>query len=306
MESINPLVSIIIPTYRRPEYICRAIDSCFAQKDVNIEVIVVDDNGLGTEKQKEVFNLISSYLDRSNFKYIPHAVNQNGAVARNTGIRFAEGQYVAFLDDDDWFEENKLSSQLALMEIEKTRACLTGFQRIYANNKEYGCPVLYDAPFQFLSVTIDACGGSGLVVEKELALQIGGFQESFQRHQDVEFNYRLSKETKISVVPDALVNVYMHSGNYNLKSNQRIIDAKLHFLDVFSSEILRYPKTIRSFIYDAQYSEISKAYLKDKKLLKAIKWVFKTSHPIATAIHLFKATIIFYKRKKSVQYENSH
>ena len=293
-------VSVVIPTYKRPQFICRAIDSCYAQQGVTVEVIVVDDNGEGTECQMNVASIIEKYTVRDDFNYIIHKQNKNGSAARNTGIYASNGDYIAFLDDDDWFEDTKLVKQVQLMKREHSRACLTGFRRVYSNVDKEDIPNLYDAPFQFLSVIVDACGGSGLLIEKRLAVQLGGYQESFFRHQDVEFNYRISKETKISVVQEILVNVYMHPGNYNLSSNQRIIDAKLHYLDIFRNDISKYPKQVQSYIYDCQYIEIVKACLKDKKYIMAIQWIFKTSHPLKSMILIIRATLNYITKKEKV------
>ena len=65
----TPLVSVIIPTYARSQYICRAIDSVLNQTYKNIEVIVVDDNGENTENQLATFQTLKSYIDKEQITY---------------------------------------------------------------------------------------------------------------------------------------------------------------------------------------------------------------------------------------------
>ena len=73
----------------------------------NIEVIVVDDNGQGTEHQLLTEKAMEKYADNPKVQYIPHKVNKNGSCARNTGIRASKGEFLGFLDDDDVFLPEK-------------------------------------------------------------------------------------------------------------------------------------------------------------------------------------------------------
>jgi len=292
---INPLVSVVIPTYNRPEYICRAIDSCFSQVDVNVEVIVVDDNGLGSEAQKAVEKMLMGYAQKENFLYIPHERNKNGAAARNTGIRASKGKFIAFLDDDDWFEPWKISKQLAKMADDNTKACLCGFRRLYGEETVEGNPDNKDLSYRILLGNVDSCAGSGLIVEKQLALDINGFQENFVRRQDVEFLYRVSKRTDVSVVKEMLLNVFMHSGNLK-KNHSKDIAGVLSFLDSFKADIDSYPRRKRDAIWDANYLELSKLELKDKHILKSLKWLYKSPHKFKNLSLLVNSAISFYNR----------
>ena len=93
---IKNLVSVIIPTYGGAEYLSRCVDSVLAQTYANIEIIVVDDNGLNTPKQKETASVMSKYSSLKNVKYVCHEVNINGSAARNTGVKNSDGEYIAF------------------------------------------------------------------------------------------------------------------------------------------------------------------------------------------------------------------
>ena len=97
------LVSIIIPTYKRANYLERAIESVIRQSYRNIEIIVVDDNDSGSKYREENIKIMSKYEGCKNIKYLKHRKNKNGAAARNTGIAAAAGEYLTFLDDDDFF-----------------------------------------------------------------------------------------------------------------------------------------------------------------------------------------------------------
>ncbi len=101
-------VSVIIPAYNCDRYIREAIASVFAQTYTDYELIIVDDGSTDDTAQ-----VIKSYGDRINYIY---QTNQGVAQARNTGLAVAQGKYIAFLDQDDFFYPHKLAAQVELME----------------------------------------------------------------------------------------------------------------------------------------------------------------------------------------------
>ena len=112
----NDLVSVIIPTFSRPYNLERAIKSTLSQTYKNIEIIIVDDNGIGSKYQIETEKAIRNYIKKGEVKYIKHDINKNGATARNTGLKASKGIYVNFLDDDDEFLPDKIKNQVDLLE----------------------------------------------------------------------------------------------------------------------------------------------------------------------------------------------
>lgn len=99
------MVSVIIPTYNRADIIKASIDSVLAQTYDNFELIVVDD--ASTDGTEETVRSIGD--DR--IKFIKHNRNRGASAARNTGIKNARGQYIAFLDSDDLWLAEKLEMQ---------------------------------------------------------------------------------------------------------------------------------------------------------------------------------------------------
>ena len=106
-------VSVIIPTYGNNTNPERAIDSVFSQDYLQVEVIVVDDNGEGTKQQKKNQIIFEKYKGNKAFKYIVCKDNNGGSTARNIGVKASSGEYVCFLDDDDVFSnKDKLRLQI--------------------------------------------------------------------------------------------------------------------------------------------------------------------------------------------------
>src|ERR1700678_3861883 len=103
----QPLVSIIIPTYNRAEYLGQAIDSALAQSYRPIEIIVVDDGSTDDTQ-----GVAARYGDR--IRYI-HKANGGASSARNAGFAAASGEVLALLDSDDRWLTEKLEKQISLL-----------------------------------------------------------------------------------------------------------------------------------------------------------------------------------------------
>lgn len=115
MKTMDEKVSVIIPTYKRSEFLQRAIDSVLNQTYSNIEVVVVDDNNPNSSYRLETEGKMTKYSNCSNVIYIKNNKNFGGALARNEGIFKASGDYITFLDDDDIYLPDKVSTQLKYM-----------------------------------------------------------------------------------------------------------------------------------------------------------------------------------------------
>lgn len=103
----EPLVSIITPVYNAAKYIAETIESVIAQNYKNWELILVDDNSTD-----ESVSVIRPYLKDDRVNLIELAENEGAAKARNTGIKAAKGELIAFIDADDIWKKDKLKKQI--------------------------------------------------------------------------------------------------------------------------------------------------------------------------------------------------
>lgn len=198
------LVSVIITTHQGSKYIQKAINSVRNQDYEPIEIIVVDDNGRNTKEQKNTSEKVNCYLKNEKFKYIVHEVNKNGAVARNTGVANSSGEYIAFLDDDDIYLPNKISSCVRALEILDESWGMVycsvlinyGKKKIVKKAKKSGKLL-----FELLTNRINI-GSSSMLMKRKVFEEIKGFDESFLRHQDYEFTARVAKDYKIKAVSE--------------------------------------------------------------------------------------------------------
>ena len=129
----NTVVSVIVPTYNRPEMLRVALDSIFKQTHQNFEVIVVNDAGI------DVKNIIAEF-DKSRITYICHIQNKGLAATRNTGFSVAKGKYISYLDDDDIFYPDHLETLVSFLENSEYRIAYTdanGANQVREANGDY-------------------------------------------------------------------------------------------------------------------------------------------------------------------------
>ena len=197
------LVSIVIPTHNGSNFLSRAIESAIKQTYPNIEIIVVDDNGEGTEEQKRTQKVIESFSSNKNLKYFTYKKNINASHARNVGIKNSKGKYIAFLDDDDEMLPDKIKMQIEclLQKDYSYAACYTDYKvsrgtytEVSKENRE---GKLF---FEALTRNLYVCGGSNLMVRRDAIDEIGGFDETFKRNQDLEFLVRILEKYNIAHV----------------------------------------------------------------------------------------------------------
>ncbi len=104
----NPLVTIIIPTYNYERYLPRAIESCINQSYGNLEIIIVDDGSTDSTAQ-----IVKKITDRRILYH--YQVNQGVSVARNRGLQLAKGNFIGFLDADEYLTDDSVETRLNIM-----------------------------------------------------------------------------------------------------------------------------------------------------------------------------------------------
>lgn len=124
------LISIITPTYNSSRFIEETIKSVLKQSYSNWEMIIVDDNSTD-----DTFEIVSKYLSNK-IKYFKLGANSGAAITRNYAIKIASGNYLAFLDSDDLWDEFKLEKQLDFMIKNNYHFTSTRFQRINENSEK--------------------------------------------------------------------------------------------------------------------------------------------------------------------------
>lgn len=122
---VNNLVSIIMPTYNSVKYVLESVSSVIDQTYINWELIIVDD----ASNDSTVLSLKEISRQDERIKIIYLDVNSGSAVSRNTGIKLAKGDFIAFLDSDDIWLPNKLEKQINFMLLNNVDFSYSAYQK---------------------------------------------------------------------------------------------------------------------------------------------------------------------------------
>lgn len=241
---MNPLVSVVTPTYKRPEKLPRAINSVLNQTYPNVEIIIVDDNNPDTEARRKTEEIMASYADNPRVKYIKHEHNKNGSAARNTGAKSSSAEYLAFLDDDDEFLPEKIAAQVQRLEVlpEEYAVCYTTviFEKEDGTRSESSEVREGDLFFDALTRALSFQAGSNMLIRKTAFDEIGGFDETFKRSQDKEIVTRLLQYHKIAYAPvkGLLAHVYAdHSFVDPFKTTDYYVSKMQPFVDTLTPDM---------------------------------------------------------------------
>lgn len=211
-----PLVSVIIPTYNREKYVVEAIESVLVQTYKNLEIIVVDDGSTdGTEK------ILEPYRDRVVYIY---QENQGPSAARNTGIRRANGQFIAFLDSDDLWLPEKLEVQVAYMET-NPEVGLVHTGKLHREERPTG-PILKEWPYAeqsrsghiFPEMFLGPAVLTPTVVARRECFDVAGlFDEDLTFGEDHHLFLRIARHFPIGYINKPLVIIRFHDTNITKK-----------------------------------------------------------------------------------------
>lgn len=172
------LVSVIIPAYNCAKTVQKAIDSALSQ-DVSLEVLVLND--CSKESLEEV---MQPYAEEERVRYIENEKNLGAAETRNRGVKLAKGEYIAFLDADDYWAEGKLKKQLALIEKTGCVLCSTARELMQPDGTLSGYTMPVPEHFTFKSL----CKGnvincSSVLIRRDAALEFP------MEHEDCHEDY---------------------------------------------------------------------------------------------------------------------
>jgi len=210
----NPLVSIVIPTYKRPQFLERAITSITQQTHENWELLVVDDNEEESDFRRETEQLMAAYASHPRVRYLKHQKNRGGSAARNTGIENARGEYIAFLDDDDEWLPRKLERQLEVFSRsdDNTAVVYTGYTHVHPGTRtgDVVLPVLKGKVLEGILRRNNVGTTSTILCRRTALFDVGLFDESLPAGQDHDLYIRLAVRFEFDYVKESLVLSHRH------------------------------------------------------------------------------------------------
>ena len=226
---MNPLISIVIPTFNRENLIIDALETCVLQLYRPLEIVVVDDGSTDqTIEFVEDWNKGSSHKDVI-LKIIKQE-NKGGNVARNNGIRNATGEFIAFLDSDDLWNSTKLKKQYNLIrQSDEIGGVYCGLRQVEVESGKVISDHKRDYAEGFilsqLLVKDVTAPTSAYLIRKKIFDEVGYFDKNLQARQDWDMWIRLAEKYEIRAVHENLMDLRHHKGTRTASNPHKEINA---------------------------------------------------------------------------------
>jgi glycosyltransferase involved in cell wall biosynthesis len=238
-----PLVSVILPTYNRAKLLPRSVESVLNQTYKNFELIIIDDGS--TDNTKEV---VQEYIRKDKrVIYLKHRKNKGGSAARNTGIKKAKANYIAFQDSDDEWIYNKLEKQVKIIKKSSysKKVIYTSFVKVVGTGAYYlpGKDVNKKRGMIYKELLRgNFIGFPTILIDKECFKRVGLLDERFPRNQDWELFLRISKKYPFCFIDEPLLLSFQPKESISTNHLGFIEARKLilerHFADIKKSKKL--------------------------------------------------------------------
>jgi glycosyltransferase involved in cell wall biosynthesis len=250
---MDKYLSVIVPVYNVEDYLHKCIDSIINQTFSDIEIILVNDGSSDTSPQ-----ICDDYKKKDVRIKVIHQQNAGVSVARNKGIEAATGNYVTFVDSDDWLEPTMYESMCAIAQLEQpSDVVMCDFVNIKTNSKEeisanirkgfYSKQQIIDELYPTLLVTEDV--GRLPIVSVWSCL----LKRSFLIDNDIRFDAALMYSEDYLFMADVMINAnsfYYLKGNYSYNYRQYEESRSKKFQSVWWENLLRLNKELEKLLGD--------------------------------------------------------
>jgi len=200
---MSPKVSVVIPTYKRPHLIRRAIQSVLNQTYKNFEIVIVD-----SSPDNETEKVVNSFNDKR-IKYIHNKVRTYPPAARNQGVRESsqDSKYIAFLDDDDEYFPQYLEKTIKRLEEKNDLAFVTTYAELRVQGGEK-LPKIHGKLNEFWRLA----AGNGCVLRKEIFTKENIWYDEKMLFEDLDLGFRIlqNSNNKVESIPKVLYVFYCY------------------------------------------------------------------------------------------------
>ena len=249
----NKLISVIIPAFNEEKYIQQAIQSVLDQIYTNLELIIVDDGSTDNT------SMIVKGINDPRITYI-YQENASQAVARNTGLDHSSGDYVAFLDGDDYWHEEKLEKQIKYFDdlevglVSTDKFDVDGHRCLETINTRIRDGYVLDHLLNGNFIT-----NSSVMIRKELMIKHKlSFRTGIQGVEDWDLWMRLSPHCKFLFIKERLCFYRIHEANIS-KNLVKMLKSHEHVWEYFVQNKIAVPKTIKKsgYLHYLRYAHLA-------------------------------------------------
>jgi len=236
-ETIDNLVSVVVATYNMGAYLPETLDSILAQDYPDLEIIVVDDGSTD-----ETDAALAPYGDSPRVRVVKQ-VNQGQATAKNRGIAESRGRYVAFCDADDTWRADKLSLQVPCFAVdERTGVVFSDITHVDSEGNTLPRPEVRRVGGRITADLLvdNFIPFSSAIVERDILIKMGGFDERLAMSIDYELWLRISVDHLFHYVPEPLMNYRIWEGQMSHRKGKRLDN----FFEMFERFLEKWPDAV--------------------------------------------------------------
>ncbi|MFC2071734.1 glycosyltransferase family 2 protein [Chloroflexota bacterium] len=298
---MNPIVSVIIPTYNRAHLVGRSILSVLGQTYQGFELIVVDDSS--TDDTEDVVHAFND----PRIRFIQHRQNRGANAARNTGLRAARGEYIAFQDSDDEWLPRKLERQMAMFEEDRqgTLGLVLCDRIVVSERGELRLtPRMHRLNYEELLLHPAAYGVGTVVflVKKSLTAPELHFDEDLPALQDWDLLLRLSRLCRIGCVSEPLIRTYRHDGP-QIHTPQNVLKAHFILRRKYATQMAAKPKAVSFSHWQIALNYYQLRQMGDvqghlKAAIKAYPWQPMSYLNLAASVFGYRGFWLFIKLRR--------
>lgn len=280
--SHETLVSVIIPAYNSENFVSRAISSVLSQTHKNIECLVIDDGSTDNTAAA-----IEKFEGNVNYHY---QENAGAAAARNKGIEIAQGEFVAFLDSDDYWVSTKIENQLEVFKLHPELALVCAASGFHTDDETAIKHIQSNIPLkpQCLNIYKDFAslfkapyiGLPSVIVRTQVLREVDGFSNDLETAEDLDLYFRICWHHKAARIEQKLT--YLHALESSLGNRMRSYSDNLLVIDrlltrhpefeidhgelICSVRLSIYKKWIKNLLYFGFGKQARKVLRQSKKI----------------------------------------
>lgn len=319
------LVSVIIPIYNVEEYIELSLLSALNQTFKAIEYILIDDRG-SDNSMKIVNNVIRVHERKNDIRVIKHEKNKGLSAARNTGMKYATGKYLFFMDSDDeittdCIEKHYKSIECSGADFTVANIELIGTKSIHTNSLSKSIEL--QAPFLSFCKKSWSVSAWNKLYNKDFVQKYSLQFIDGLIHEDVLWSFTLSRlAKKIAIVDESTYKYKIRDNSITTKPNsKRKIDCLLYIIDdirtqfytdknihIYTKEFIkfydfwRFTTALQLLNYQSKSDDASRYYLKIKSMILSSNNISLYNILLLLPFNIFKSLLsplyTLYKRRK--------
>ena len=270
------MVTVVITTCRRePHIVNRAIQSVIKQTYTKWQLIIVDDSPSSYEYRSKVKDIVQAIPRNYDILFIQNKNNYGACYSRNLALEKAKGKYVAFLDDDDEWLENKLEVQVNVLENSDSSVALVygpyykyddDTQKSFVVEAHISSGSLYDN----LMKKGNFIGGMSMPLIKTSCIKsVGGFDNKMQSAQDMDLWLRISQKYNIICIENPLVIYHIHANEQISKNPLK----KIMGLEKLNEKNITYLRSNRKTWWEREISLVQYYLMANRKKDAIKKWI---------------------------------